>query len=87
MRRLNTAEFKREYRSLTEPVLVTSGGKSIGVWTPTISRLPDYEGRLGRPSKHQVPARTWRAVAVPSGLHPSLRWRRVFPYPEDRNAR
>lgn len=91
MRRLNTAEFKRELRSLREPALVTVAGKSIGVFTPTISRLPDYEGKRKRPSKHQVPARTWHARPLEEvdgySRKGFIQWRSAFPYPEDPNAR
>ena len=64
MRRLNSAEFKREYRKLTEPVLVTVGDKSLGVWTPTIRRAEDYRDGKAKPSKNQVPATTGLGDAI-----------------------
>lgn len=74
MRRLNSAEFKREYKSLTEPVLVTVGDKSLGVWTPTIKREPDFYDGQGTPSVNQVPARS--AGSLPP-------WRSSVPFPEE----
>ena len=84
MKRLNSAEFKREMKSLTEPVVVTVGGKSIGIWTPTIPRLPDFEGGTGKPSEHQVAARTWKSWSPQLGRW--LVWDR-FEYPQDPNER
>ena len=82
MRRLNSAEFAREYRSLTEPVLVTRGNKSIGVWTPTIHRLPDFDVKTIQ-SGIRITPRTWHGYTP----RPPLVWDMDFEYPKDPNER
>lgn len=83
MRRLNSAEFKREYRKLTEPVLVTVGNKSLGVWTPTIHRADDYRDGKAKPSRNQVPATTGLVLPEPPYNPPQresdpIRWFRPW---------
>ena len=66
MRRVNSAEFAREYKTLTDPVLVMVGKRPVGVWTPDHARWPGYDPKVtGKPSEHQVRARTWNALPEP----------------------
>ena len=89
MRRLNSAEFAREYKTLTDPVLVMVGKRPIGVWTPDHARWPGYDPKAtGKPSEHQVPATTGlRDVRFRLRRPDYLRWRPVS-YPKaDPNGR
>lgn len=75
MRRLNSAEFKREWRYLGEPVIVTVGKKAVGIYTPTNRHIVDVElPAAGEISRNQVPARSVGSLPP---------WRSSVPFPEE----
>ena len=55
---MSSSEFRKQYASLTEPVVVKAKGRTLGTWTP------------GRPAAIPEPV----AASVPVVGHKPTRW-------------